>query len=302
MLMMVTQPKTTVSKAFSRLSGPASTQHSKSVVSSGSLMFMVERLILQIIYSIMSVVLFVIYQYHRLKLRLLMITYHHNRTPQLIRNDVAALAKIPKHLAVILKLKETDEEGGGIDGLLEQAGELSAWCIGAGIEVLTIYESSGALKKLPSPDVYRAISRRLESYFGIAGRPSFQLVTPHIASSYVNGNVDENPPLKINLLSRVDGRETLVDLSRTLADLAVQRKITADVLDIDIIDKEMKTLVTDEPDLLIQFGPSLVLDGFPPWQIRLSEIYYQPDNDQVSYVVFLKALQKYAGAKFNVGR
>lgn len=305
---MAPKSKETIKKALSFLAeSNVSSQQSKSNDSSNNgssrISYLIEHMILHIVFSILSVLLFFNFHYHRLKLRLLMITYHHNRTPQLIRNDVAGLDKIPRHLAIVVRLKDTDEEGGGIDGLLEAAGEVAAWCIGSGIEVLTIYEKTGALKKLPSADVYRVISRRLESYYGAANRPSFQLVTPNTESSYVNGSsADDKPLLKINLLSQVDGRQTVVDLSRTLADLSVQKKISSSMLDVDIIDKEMKSLVIDEPDLLIQFGPTLELSGFPPWQIRLSEIYYQPDNDQVSYVVFLKALEKYSGAKFNVGR
>ena len=33
-----------------------------------------------------------------------------------------------------------------------------------------------------------------------------------------------------------------------------------------------------EPDLLILFSPRVDLQGFPPWQIRVTEILYSPPN------------------------
>jgi dehydrodolichyl diphosphate syntase complex subunit NUS1 len=65
---------------------------------------------------------------------------------------------------------------------------------------------------------------------------------------------------------------------------------------------EMRSLVSEEPDLLVLFTPHVQLQGFPPWQIRLTEIYHYPMNDEVSYVVFYKALESFANCKINVGR
>ena len=72
-----------------------------------------------------------------------------------------------------------------------------------------------------------------------------------------------------------------------------------------------KDVDAGEPDLVIVFGPIVKLDGYPPWQIRLSEIYCVGDSGgdvsgsgstRVEYQAFLRALWKYAGAKFNFGR
>jgi len=77
-----------------------------------------------------------------------------------------------------------------------------------------------------------------------------------------------------------------------------------------------------EPDLLIVFTPMVVLKGYPPWQIRLTELLcvshilvlshkltYPPpphshvqDNNGVGYQVFLRALYKYAKAEMRLGR
>lgn len=70
--------------------------------------------------------------------------------------------------------------------------------------------------------------------------------------------------------------------------------------------------VKPEPDLLIIFGPYVKLDGYPPWQVRLTEIYCTGDktssiaagNDEeaVEYQGFLRGLWRYARASFRFGR
>ena len=118
------------------------------------------------------------------------------------------------------------------------------------------------------------------------------------------------------LLSATDGRETLVDLTRTLADMAQSNKIraldiTTELVDAEICEVTMQPSVgggggggggalKPEPDLLLTFGECLVLDGFPPWQIRLTEIFCA--GGEVGYGGFLRGLYHYAGAQMRFGR
>ncbi|CRK25044.1 hypothetical protein BN1708_014117 [Verticillium longisporum] len=60
--------------------------------------------------------------------------------------------------------------------------------------------------------------------------------------------------------------------------------------------------IMPEPDLLILFGPHVELDGYPPWPIRLTEIFCLPDNQEVGYQVFLRALRNFANAQFRKGK
>lgn len=303
--------------------------------------------ILELFYFVFSVYRYAGYVYHRLNIRWLTVTYHQNRTPELIQRDVSNFTKIPRGIGAVLTLKDSNEEGGGVDGLLEQASDLAAWCIGTSIELLVLYERSGVLKALPEADIHRRISRKLERYYGAGNMPNFKITFPYTAASYsenstmvhaasddeeiktgnddasstaavagtapvTNGAaapVDAAAPtpaarvdLTIRILSVEDGRQSIVDLTRSLATLAKEKKISSRDINVKTIDHEIKTLVADEPDLVYVFGPVLDLDGFPPWQLRLSEIYYMRDNDEVSYAVFLKGLEKYSGVKINVGR
>lgn len=73
--------------------------------------------------------------------RILALLYYHHRTPELIQKDVKNLSRLPEHLSVILSLR--GEEDGGLEALMDDVAELSAWCASAGIPVLSVYEKSG---------------------------------------------------------------------------------------------------------------------------------------------------------------
>ena len=102
--------------------------------------------------------------------------------------------------------------------------------------------------------------------------------------------------------SNRDGRETIVDLTKTMAELCAVNELSVSDITMDLVDSELKQLVGPEPDLLLYFGPSLDLQGFPPWHIRLTEFYWEKDNNEVIYSVFIRGLRQYAGCKVNVGK
>lgn len=108
--------------------------------------------------------------------------------------------------------------------------------------------------------------------------------------------------LSILLLSAEDGRSTLVDLTKTLTEMSQRRKLSADDISLDLIDAEISESVMGEPDLLVLFSPNVQLQGYPPWQVRLTEIFHVADNSGVGYQVFLRALHSYAKAQMRFGR
>jgi len=108
--------------------------------------------------------------------------------------------------------------------------------------------------------------------------------------------------LEILLISEEDGRESLVDLTRTLCEMAQRGKISVHDVTQDLIDAEVSGTLMTEPDLIIMFGSSTCLKGYPPWQVRLTEIFHVQDNNEVDYQVFLRGLYKYAKAEMRFGR
>lgn len=154
------------------------------------------------------------------------------------------------------------------------------------------------------------MSRTLSSYFGATNpaKPSLSLRAPHQPSyspptspspSQHNGK----PHLTILLIDASDGRRTLVDLTKTLAEMSQHGKINPSDISAELIDAEISESVMGEPDLLILFGDRVVLDGYPPWQVRLTEIFHVQDNAAgVGYQVFLRALYNFAKAEMRLGR
>ena len=80
-------------------------------------------------------------------------------------------------------------------------------------------------------------------------------------------------------------------------------KLSPSDISSELVDAEITESVMGEPDLLILFGDKIVLEGYPPWQVRLTEIYHVQDHvGGVGYHVFLRALCRYGQAEFRVGR
>jgi dehydrodolichyl diphosphate syntase complex subunit NUS1 len=279
--------------------------------------------------------------YHATVYRLLAIRHYHHRTPEYIQRDVKNLDRVPEHLSVILKFKT--EEDGGLEALMDEVAELCAWSAAAGIPLLSVYEKSGILKTYMTP-LQELVKQKLASYFGpppaaptlrvfAPNHPSIsssRTPSPQIQAQSADGPDGRRIHLDLLLLSATDGRDTLVDLTRTLAEMAQAHKIHPKDITSNLINAEIsattavpssriqhgpkpagKEVEAGEPDLVIVFGPTVKLDGYPPWQIRLSEIYCVGDSGgdvsgsgstRVEYQAFLRALWRYAGAKFNFGR
>ncbi|KAF2763929.1 Undecaprenyl diphosphate synthase [Teratosphaeria nubilosa] len=249
--------------------------------------------------------------YHAIVDQIFAVYFYHHRTPELIRRDVKGLGKLPKHLSVILDLQPEGGKKDRLEALVNDACEVAAWCAGAGIPMLSIYERTGMLKS-SLPHLHRRICRNMDSYFGHnnPNKPSISVRAPH-QSSYspphspqpqTNGTTPTRPHLTILLISAEDGRQTLVDLTRTLASMAQENKLSPSDISSELIDVEISESVMGEPDLLVLFGERLVLDGYPPWQVRLTEIYGVQDyGGGVGYSVFLRALYKFARAEMRFG-
>lgn len=276
------------------------------------------------------------------------IRHYHHRTPAYIQKDLKHLGRLPEHLSVILKFDSSSDDG--LETLLDEVAELSAWSTAAGIPLLSVYEKTGILKQYMSA-VQEIVQQKLILYFGAPpSTPSLSVHAPNYPSlspvptpppqSQTNGHGEgPNHSLNLLLLSESDGRDTLVDLTRTLAEMAQAHKLRPKDITIDLVDAEISastavpslsssstltngdaksngstkqhnSSLPSEPDLLIVFAPYIKLDGYPPWQIRLTEIFCVGDSGgdvsgrsrtRVEYQGFLRALWNYAGAQFRFG-
>ncbi|KAH8432532.1 ditrans,polycis-polyprenyl diphosphate synthase [Aspergillus melleus] len=290
------------------------------------------HLIYSVIHIIFGIAVRLIQVYHAVSDRILAVVYHHHRTPELIRKDVKNLDRLPEHLSVILSLRAGDD---ALAILMNEVAELAAWSVSAGIPVLSVYEKNGILKSC-IPSLNQVILAKLSSYYGSpAQQPTLRLFAPHHPIHQDNSSTPKYNPdtLTILLLSATDGRETFVDLTKTLAEMSQNGKLSPEDITIDLVDAEISEITTQpsqvttsglggskvisnpvsvkpEPDLLLVFGPYLKLDGYPPWHIRLTEMFCTGDKssaitgsgEAVEYQSFCRGLWHFAGAQMRFGR
>lgn len=247
--------------------------------------------------------------YHGTADHILSVVYYHHRTPELVRRDIRRLDRLPEHLSVILTLRNDGRRRAGtaLERLMDEAAEIAAWCSCAGIPALSIYEKTGVLKEF-MPALHNIMHAKLRAYWG-RRCPGLQLRAPHV---HANGNGEafsgreptsgSEGNLSILLISSEDGRESIVDLTKTLAEMAQRGKISDADINLDLIDTELSESFMTEPDMVIVFSPTVELQGYPPWQMRLTEIFHVRDCGSVRYQVFLRALHRYAKAKMRFGR
>ena len=81
--------------------------------------------------------------YHVLLDRIFAILYYHHRAPELIRQDVKTLSRLPEHLSIILEFKDHERGTVGLEALMDEVAEISAWCTCVGIPMLSVYEKTG---------------------------------------------------------------------------------------------------------------------------------------------------------------
>lgn len=227
------------------------------------------------------------------------VLYYHHATPQYIQRDITKLNKRPKHLSAILR-SENRKNTADVDRLIDETAELATWCACANIPMLSVYEKTGILKK-HMPRVYEATIQKLAFYYG-GEHPTLSVTSPH-RDGYSSPDLSNKlGHLKLHLISSQDGRDSVVDLTRTLAEMSQKGKLSTTDISMDLIDAELSEGIMDEPDLLILFSPNVELSGYPPWQIRLTEIFCLKDNEAFGYQVFLKALRNYASAQMRRGK
>lgn len=192
------------------------------------------------------------------------------------------------------------------------------------------------------PTLYQVITEKLSAYYGTPEQqPALRLFAPHhpiYDHPHTDSGTDRadrpstttktnHSSITVLLLSATDGRETFVDLTKTLAEMAQHGKLSPEDITIDLVDAEISEITTQpstlahlatgdfppvkpEPDLLLVFGPYLKLDGYPPWHIRLTEMFCTGDRsngtvgfgDAVEYQGVLRGLWHYAGAQMRFGR
>ncbi|CAD6586185.1 MAG: hypothetical protein CYPHOPRED_003441 [Cyphobasidiales sp. Tagirdzhanova-0007] len=114
--------------------------------------------------------------------------------------------------------------------------------------------------------------------------------------------------LRISLLSLEDGKERIADVASGLAKAITAGFLGKEDVTVNLMQEKLYSSLCPEPELLIVLGGlHLRLRGFPPWHIRLSEIYHDSSlgllgPPRLRYTAFQRAMNAYAGSEQRQGR
>lgn len=173
-------------------------------------------------------------------------------------NTSASDLRIPKHIALAFS-----NEADNLD--MQSIARLLYWCKQLRINTITLYDELGHLKSR-----YIEVIKHFENHVRHLG------FEKHIER--LDG---------LNIICRRDGRQKFVEDVREL--VKVNRP---EVIDLQFVQDRIGWPA--DPDLLINFGSPLCLHGFPPWQLRLTEILSIPTHRNVPQKVFIDCLRRFS--------
>lgn len=245
-------------------------------------------------------------------------TVFRNRNPQQVRQDISAFPKIPGHVAFVLEsptggctdafFPSSPSSLSNISALINQSVQCLSWVVGIGARQVTLYERSGVLKKVSPEQLHTALVSGLATQVIAGDLPEVIL---RIGSSYTYGdgkqsstrsNEESSNTLLVTLQSEQDGRPMLVGLANEYRKEVAEGAIVPEDITVQKVHNTILERVGDEPDLLVTFGSHVDVEQFSPWLLRVTELFCLPDNNGVfHYMVFYRALEKFAKVKVNLG-
>lgn len=196
--------------------------------------------------------------------------------------DMDLLQKVPKHIAVLI---------GEHDISYRDAANLVVWCLFAGIPHVTLYDAEGALKENVTR-LYKEISRSQVEHFGFNSRCKIALHAKGQELPEKNGQRNGyKQHINVHLASGDDGRPHLASIARTFCQAVERGEMAPSDITPHLIQRELGDV--PDPELLLRCGCVHSLLGYPPWQIRLTEIVTLPTHHNLRLSEFLEALAKY---------
>ncbi|KAI5478138.1 Di-trans-poly-cis-decaprenylcistransferase-like protein [Pseudohyphozyma bogoriensis] len=133
------------------------------------------------------------------------------------------------------------------------------------------------------------------------------LVSPYPADLHPITPSSRQAHLRVNLLSRLAGRPQLAKIAQSLCGRS-EKEGGNEKLEVGVVEETLSASTIAEPDLLLVLGgPYLRLRGFPPWQLRLTEMYHHASPawlpaPVLTYSILRHALDVYGGAEMRLGR
>lgn len=215
--------------------------------------------------------------YNRLLFSLICIYYYfletverYNKTCDFMNNTSSNIPllrdlRIPKHIALAFT-----NEANCLD--LESIARLLCWCKQLGINYITIYDDLGRIK-VKQKELFKCVELKIKS---------------------LGCEKPVNRIEGLNIISKEDGRKKFLE---DVKDLAI--KSNPKSINLELVNSRVGW--PTDPELLISFGTPLCLYGFPPWQLRLTEIFSIPTHRKLPRKIFIDCLRSYSRTSQRVG-
>jgi len=241
----------------------------------------------------------------------------YNLTPKTLTKEASYFTKIPKHISFIIHVQQKDIRNP--IPLINNIKDLIYWSMEIGIPYITFYDYQGFLKE----NVEKIIKNFDEEINFLAfSKPNLQFSCSgrkfdslKLKNTYTFNESESQKEFienfKINFISNVDGKAQLVKITKNLSENKKSsdvEKMTIEDMNTLILENSGESVKTErerDPDLIIIFGgyyDFFRLYGYPPWQIRLSEIYPIPGKPKITYYGFINGLIRYSRCQQRVGK
>lgn len=230
--------------------------------------------------------------------------------------------KIPTHVGIIMDgNRRWAKEKGMIPSLGHKAGadnlkKVAEACEKFGIKHLTVFAFSTENWKRSKDEVKylmdlflsyaKSFRKRLnEKNYRVrmAGDKSALSQELQQEITYIEEATKNNDGLTINLAINYGGRAEIINATKIIAEKFKNGEISIEDINEDLINRNMQTYDSPDPDLIIRTGGEKRLSGFLIWQSAYSEFYftkvYWPDFDDEE---LKKAITEYSNRKRNFGK
>lgn len=199
--------------------------------------------------------------------------------------DMGNLSKLPRHMSFVIN-EDVSTDYCDIANLI-------VWTIAMGIPYISLYDRHGILKA-GEERLGKVVKDKVETLLGSKRAKGINVILKDSSYRYENG-ITYPKKFCVQLLSEEDGRADVVETSKLIAADLCDNNITEKDINIDYVNKSLKAIDNiPDPELIIQFGCVYTLQGFLPWQTRLSEILNVKTHKKICYNKFYGLLMRFS--------
>ncbi|XP_052807562.1 dehydrodolichyl diphosphate synthase complex subunit nus1-like [Mya arenaria] len=205
-----------------------------------------------------------------------------------VQSDARQLKKLPLHLGLILCEKELS---------YADIARTIVWSSAMGITYISVYDSNGVIKRNE-----HCLASELQKQRGLQTDSEKNKSDIQINSGWKTQDKCSSRT-NVYLLSQQDGRQSIVDVAKTICCRVKSKQMKAAELNpqsLDVIFQEESGY--PDPDIIIRFGSVESLLGFMPWHVRLTEILSVPSHIGLEYKAFKSVLVNYGNTHQRFGK